>query len=152
MLVIRIIQLIISVQIDLDIIHKTTGRDLRPLLQLSPVEDKPSITTDKNHDESQATAGKPELTRKQRVSLLMHILGEAGIFISEKNGDGGISKTKMACLMNMILDGRTSIPAKNTSTPKDLSTVIDNPERYNDVLVSALENAGLTALAAKIRG
>lgn len=82
----------------------------------------------------------------------MHILGEAGIFISEKNGDGGISKTKMACLMNMILDGRTSIPAKNTSTPKDLSTVIDNPERYNDVLVSALENAGLTALAAKIRG
>lgn len=139
----KIIQLILTYRIDLELLYITTGKDLRHLtggsLSVSTVQLLEPI----------AKKGKSTFTLAQRVLLFKHVFGEMGICEKE---DGTTNLAQLARLIHeMIGEDSESIKLDNSAVYKALKKLEKQSEADNDKLVKRLTQLGFSDLAEKIK-
>lgn len=139
----KIIQLILTHQIDLELIYKTTGKDLRHL-----AGDSPSAST-AQQPEPVTEKRKSAFTLAQRVLLFKHVFGEMGICEKE---DGTTNLAQLARLIHeMIGEDSRSVNLDNSNVYKALKKLNKQADADNDQLVKGLAQLGFSDLAEKLK-
>ena len=139
----KIIQLILTHQIDLELIYKTTGKDLRHL-----VGDSPSVST-AQQPEPVTKKRKSTFTLAQRVLLFKHVFGEMGICEKE---DGTTNLAQLARLIHeMIGEDSRDVNLDNSNVYKALKKLNKQADADNDKLVKELTQLEFSDLAEKLK-
>ncbi|WP_304708952.1 hypothetical protein [uncultured Rikenella sp.] len=110
-----------------------------------------SIIEAKNPDAKDKETKGALLTTAQRVLFLKHALGEMGVFISERNGDGGVSQRDIARLIHVILGGNAE-KIENTSIYKAIKKSNQNTSEHDaEKLRQVIEKMGFSGLANQLK-
>lgn len=126
-------------RLDISHLEESVGMDLTSL-----VEAKAPDTKDKRTKWSL-------LTTAQRVLFLKHALGEMGVFISERNGDGGVSQRDIARLVHVILGGNAE-KIENTSVYKAMKKIDSTPSEHDaKKLRQVIEQMGFSDIANQLK-
>ena len=126
-------------RLDISHLEESVGMDLT-----SFVEAKNLDTKDKGTKRSL-------LTTAQRVLFLKHALGEMGVFISERNGDGGVSQRDIARLIHVILGGNAE-KIENTSVYKAVKKKDSNSLEHDaEKLIQVMEKMAFSGIVNKLK-